>query len=161
MSRQTTLITVLLTCLCILGFGCDPVRKTLQPVLLKVTDSTSGRPLADVQVSLKWDFNYYVPKTNEWNEWKRATEPSFFGKADADGQAQVDLKYVVLDSTSGSTPPPWRDQVTGTAYLIRVEKDTIYEEHSLVMRPGAFVRGKAFTVQVLQIQAPRYIRMDE
>jgi len=67
----------------------------------------------------------------------------------------------MLDDTLGSTPPSWRDQVTGATYLTSVEKDAIREEHSVIMRPGAFVRGEVFTVQVLQIQPPHYIRIDD
>ena len=114
--------------------------------------------MADVQISLKWDFDHYVPITNKWNEWKRATEPCFFGRTNADGQADVGAKYTVLDSTWGPTPPSWRDRVTGQVYLVRVEKDKTLEEHSLIMRPGESVRGKAFTVHVVEIQRPRYVK---
>lgn len=143
----------------ILMTGCgDPVRTTMQPVLLKVTDSVSGRPVTDAEVSLRYDFDHYVPKTDEWSEWKRDTYKRFLGKTDANGKANVDVVWTVLDRTIGPTPPSWRDDVTGKFYLLRVAKEQVREEHSLAMQPGATIRGQAFTVQVLEIQQPRYIK---
>jgi hypothetical protein len=39
-----------------------------------------------------------------------------------------------------------------------VEKDrTPEEESSVLMKPGVSVKGKSFTVTVIQIQQPRYV----
>ena len=151
----------LLCASCVLAVGCDPVRTTRQPILLKVTDSASGEPVADTDVSLKYDFDHYVPKPDEWNEWKRATYRWFSGKTNVSGQAEVGIAWTMLDSTWGPTPPSWRDQVTGIVYLIRLKKDQAHEEHSLIMWPGISVHGETFTVHVLEIGPPRYVKTDE
>ena len=73
MAQRHLHLVCMLTCWCVVNTGCDPVRTTRQPVLLKVTDSASREPMADANVSLKYDFDHYVPKPDEWNEWKRDT----------------------------------------------------------------------------------------
>jgi hypothetical protein len=43
-------------------------------------------------------------------------------------------------------------------YLVRVEEgDQPEEELSVVIKPGASVEGKAYTVTVVDIQEPRYV----
>jgi hypothetical protein len=127
---------------------------------MTVMNSTSGEPISNVDVSLKYDFDYYVPKPDEWNEWKRATYKWYSSTTNVGGEATVDIIETGLDRTIGPTPPSWLDDVTGTSYLISVKKDQVREEHRLIMRPGASVRGEVFTVHVLEIQRPRYIRAD-
>lgn len=144
---------------CFWAAGCDRVQTTLQPVLLKVTDSAPGTPIAGTRTAVKWNYEQNVPIAKQRPEAERPTNQWFSGTTAPKGQVEVGVKWTMLDDTLGSTPPSWRDQVTGATYLTSVEKDAIREEHSVIMRPGAFVRGKAFTVQVLQIQPPRYIRM--
>jgi hypothetical protein len=161
MARSTICIVAILAFMCFLTTGCDRVRTTLQPVLLKVTDSASGTPIAGTRISVKWNYEQNVPIAEQKPEEERPTYKWFFGTTDPKGQVEVGVKWTMLDDTLGSTPPSWRDQVTGATYLISVEKDATREEHSVVMRPGAFIHGEAFTVQVLQIQPPRYIRTDE
>lgn len=142
----------------VLSSGCgDPVRTTAQPVLLKVTDTISGNPTPDVEISLKYDFDHYVPQTDEWNQWERATYLWFSARTDTEGRATINVKWTMLDRTFGSIPPSWRDRVTGIAYVISLKKDQMYEEHSLIMGPGVSVRGETFTVHVLEIRPPRYV----
>jgi len=146
----------------ILMSGCgDPVRTTLQPVLLEVTESISGQPVADAKVSLKYDCDHYISETDEWSEWKRTTYKWFSGTTDVDGEAEVGVVWTVLDRTIGPTPPPWRDDVTGKVYLVRVKTDQVQEEHSLAMHPSALIRGKRFTVHVLRIRQPQYVKTND
>jgi hypothetical protein len=141
--------------------GCgDPVRTTSQSVLLRVTDSASGAPIAHAQVSLKYDFDFYVPRPDKWNEWKRETYKWFSGKTDQDGKATVGIKWTVLDRTIGPTPPSWRDDVAGVAYMISTKKDQTHEQQSLIVQPGASTQGRVFTVQVVEIQPPRYVKTE-
>jgi len=170
MAQCRICITSVLTCWCLLTTGCDPVRTTLQPVFLRVTNTISGEPVADAQVSLKYVYERpdpsavakYQPPDPEL--WHRETKefwdqfPWCSGVTDEHGQADLAVKYTVLDRTIGPTPPSWRDEVTGRPYLIRLDKDRVHEEHSLVMRPGESARGKAFTVHVLEIRQPRYVK---
>ena len=162
MAKQHVVCVIMLACCCSWSAGCgDPVRTTLQPVFLRVTNTISGEPVADVQVSLRWDYEHNVPIERQRPEDQRPTYDWFSGKTDPRGQAEVDVKSTMLDRTWGPTPPSWRDEVTGAAHLVSVKKDLIHEEHSLVMRPGASVKGEAFTVHVLQIQQPHYVKTDE
>lgn len=155
--RHMSLIAVL-ACWCILTAGCDPVRTTLQPVHLKVTNSISGEPVQDVQVSLKWDYELNVPIAKQRPKAQRPTDSWFSGKTDVNGEADVGIKWTALDTTWGSTPPASRDWVTGQVYRVRAWRDDALEEHSLRVRPGESVRGKAFTVHVQEIQRPRYVK---
>jgi len=145
-----------------LAGGCgDPVRTTVQPVLLKVTKTLSGEPMADVQVAVKYDYEHNVPTAEQRPEAERPTYKWFSTKTNVSGQAELEIAWTMLDRTWGPTPPPWRDQVTEIAYLIRLKKDQLYEEYSLVMRSGESVRGEVFTVQVLEIRQPRYVKTDQ
>ena len=58
----------------------------------------------------------------------------------------------------GPTPPSWRDNITGRAYLISIRKDQINEEHSAIMQPDMSVPGRSLTVRVLGIGKPCYVR---
>jgi hypothetical protein len=162
--------------------GCplgDPVRTTSQAIRLRVVDSASGTPVSYADVFLKDDFDsafrlsqeetsdwpfkeketVQPPKEQRWyyrRVWER--EPWFRCATDKDGQAEIEVEYTELDRTQGSKPPAQRDYVTGRPYLVRVKKDQAPEEESSVlMKPGESVKGKSFTVTVIEIHAPRYV----
>jgi len=146
--------------------GCDPVRTTSQLVRLQVLDSASGQPVVDAQVSLAFDEAAARPLSKETEltpqEWKKRIEayqrPGFRGVTNKQGQADIDTKFTSLDRTSGSKPPTGKDFVTGHPYLIKVKAGEVPEEEmSLVMKAGAAVKGKSFTVTVIDIQQPRYV----
>ncbi len=146
--------------------GCDPVRTTLQPVRLEVVDSTSGQPVVGAQVSLIFDEATARPLSKETEltpeEWHKRIEayrqPGFRGVTNKRGQADIDAKYTSLDRTSGSKPPSWKNFVTGQPYLIKVKAGEVPEEEmSVVMKAGASVKGKSYTVTVTDIQEPRYV----
>lgn len=174
MSHNTTYILVTLTCLCFSAVGCDRVRTTLQPVLLKVTDSASGEPKEGVEISLKYDYERAEPEPKPLaQETRQPPDPEFWyqhmkefwdefpwvsGVTGKDGVVKVGIRYTVLDDTIGSKPPSWRDEVSGVPYLVKVKAEQERQEFSLVMRPGESVRGKAFTVHVLEIRQPRYVK---
>jgi hypothetical protein len=64
----------------------------------------------------------------------------------------------VLDRSRGDKPPAGRDEITDQPYLVWVKKEqTPEEESSVLMKPGESVKGKSFTVTVIDIQAPRYV----
>jgi hypothetical protein len=126
---------------------------------LQVTNATSKEVLASVQVSLKYDLDKGTLIKKEWQnrrEWD--AWPGFLGVTDIHGQAVVDIRWTVLDWSLGSKPPSWRDWVIGQPYLVTVRKDQDCEEFGLVMRPGESARGQAFTVHVLEIRQPSYVK---
>ncbi|MHB9081560.1 MAG: hypothetical protein ACYC3X_29170 [Pirellulaceae bacterium] len=142
------------------------MRTTLQPVRLEVVDSASGEPVVGAQVSLAFDEAAARPLSKEMEltpeEWKKRIEayqrPGFRGVTNKQGQADIDAEFTSLDRTSGSTPPSGKDFVTGQPYLIKVKAGEVPEEQmSLVMKPGASVKKKSFTVTVLDIHEPRYV----
>jgi hypothetical protein len=146
--------------------GCDPVRTTSQLIRLQVVDSASGQPVVGAQVSLVFDEAAARPLSKETEltpqEWKKRIEayqrPGFRGITNNQGQAEIDAKFTSLDRTSGSKPPSGKDFVTGHPYLIKVKAGEVPEEEiSLVMKAGASVKGKSYTVLVIDIQEPRYV----
>lgn len=158
---------VLLVVAAVFLAGCgDPVRTTLQPVLLKVSSSVSGEPVADAHVLLKYDYERARPMANEkssevwhWHSMKEFWDrsPWASGVTDNRGQVSIGVRYTVLDRTWGAKPPPWRDEVSGRPFLIKLKTAKEEEEASLLMRPGTSVRGKTFYVEVLEIHQPYYV----
>ncbi len=154
---------ILLCVLCgSLAAGCDPVRTTLQPVHLRITNSPSAQPVAGAQICLRYDYHRAVPLSQQvpsdrefWSQM-----PWYSGVTDNYGKADVGIKYTSLDRTIGPTPPSWTDWVSGKHYLVKVRQDQEHEEFSLVMRPGASGQGKLFTVHILEIHEPRYVKTD-
>jgi hypothetical protein len=133
-----------------------------------VADSESGNPAAFVDVSLKVDFDTAFPLSQEtlqppkeWHQHKREfwkSQPWFHGATKKDGATEIEVESTALDRTRGDKPPPERDEVTGQPYLIKVRKDQKPEEElSVPMKPGQSVKGKLFTVTVIEVQQPRYI----
>jgi len=120
-----------------------------------VVDSASGKPVAYASVSLKLDDRSPRPQRDEVD----VEDPWSHGVTDKDGQAEIEVEYGALDRSRGSKPPADRDWITGERYFVRVKKDqTPEEESSVLMKPGVSVKGKSFTVTVIQIQQPRYIK---
>jgi hypothetical protein len=137
--------------------GCDPVRTTSQPVRLRINRLTSGKPLAYEPVSIKPDDQTPRPQRDEVVQ----DDPWFHGVTDGDGRAVVGVKYTALDRSSGPKPPPERDWVTGTPYLVRVgEGDDPDTDVSVLMKPGTSTKGKAYEVTVIGIGSPRYVEAD-
>ena len=151
---------ILPTLLCVssmlLSAGCYPVRTTSQPVHLRISNSTSGEPVAGVQVRLRYDYDRDIP---DWRKWP-PDDRWHFGITDNDGQVDVGIEYIVVDRTIGSKPPSWRDRVSGIPYLVVVRRNQLYEEFSLLMQPSISAQGEFFVVSVLKIQEPRYIRTE-
>ncbi len=151
--------------------GCplgDPVRTTSQLVRLRVDDTAAGNTVSYADVWLKIDFDTAYPLSEEtlqppeeWHKhkrefWKR--QPWFRGPTDKSGLAEIEVEHTEIDRTPGDTPPAERDEVTGQPYLIRVKKDQQPEENlGVMMKPGQSVKGKSFTVTVIDIQPPRYV----
>jgi len=147
-------------CFSALSAGCDPVRTTVQPVLLRVTASDVGSLVKNADVALKFDYDRNIPPTEQLPETQRPTYPWFSATTGEDGRAEILVKWTMLDRSLRSNPPVWRDQVTGKSYLVRVSRDQTHEAKSLSMNPGASVRGDVFTVHVIEIQKPRYVQTE-
>lgn len=150
-------VTLAIPALLVVATGCDPVRTTSQGVLLQVTSSTSGQPVAGVPISLKYDYERSVPVAEQRPEPERPTYEWFSSTTDVNGQADVGVEWTVLDRTIWGKPPSWRDWVSGCSYLVKVAGDQDHEVLSLVMRPGASTKGRVFTVRTLAVEASRYI----
>jgi hypothetical protein len=99
---------------------------------------------------------------DEWHRTKRNywdRSPWFVGNTDDRGEAEIDAVYVEIDRTRGSKPPPRRDDVSGQPFLVKVkERQSPEQELSVVMKPGASVTGKSYTVTVIDIERPRYVK---
>jgi hypothetical protein len=129
-------------------------------VLLEVMGTVTQVPVANADVSLRYDYEGNVPAAQRLPEDQRPNDPWFSEFTDKRGKTTIDVKWTMLDRTIGPVPPAWRDQVTGVKYLVRIEKGDIREIHSLAIKPGATVRGDAFTVRVLGIEPPRYVHAE-
>ena len=173
--RKANLALIVLAFYMFSAAGCDPVRKTSQVVHLQVSTSDSGEVVPGAEVLLKYDFERaepLLPATGREPEWydreashqfeceQWAQFPWSIGTTDNNGRADVNLEYVRIDHTRGSKPPFWRDEVSDKPYLIKVAKEQVQEEFSLVMQPGASVEGKIFTVTILEIEEPIYIELN-
>jgi len=164
--RRLDHVSLVICCLC--AVGCDPVRTTQQSVRLQIVDSTSGTPAAGAQRQLKYDFNRAEPLSKETREPRAALHngrrefweafPWSRGVSGRDGRVQISIEYTSLDRTLGCKPPASQDMIAGKPYLVRVKADELPEEElSVVIKPGASVKAKSFTVTVLAIQEPRYV----
>ncbi len=175
MSRKRLTAVLWIVCSLVV-VGCDPVRTTSQLVRLRVVNSGPGQPLAGAQVSLKYDFDTAEPASKktfeayshetdvapeEWHKYKRKAweqQPWFRGVTNKDGEAHVEVKHTEIDRSRGAKPPARRDKVTRRPYLVKVKAGEMPEqEMTVLMRPGESVKGKSFTVTVIEIQQPRYV----
>lgn len=156
-SSEGPFVLCLLTSVLVSGCG-DPVRTTAQPVRVEVTSSLSGQPLADAQVSLRYDYDRNVPPGEALSEAERPGYQWFWGTTNARGQTDIPVKWTMLDRSLGCTPPAWRDQVTNKVYLVRVIKDGESEQTSLVIRVGATTASGTFRICVIDVRPPRYVK---
>jgi hypothetical protein len=182
--RRTNYLAWIVCSLPVLGCG-DPVRTTAQWVRLRVVDAALGKPVVGAEVLRKSDFEAQHPlaekkgqpplspkETHEHHRRFWEEQPWFRGTTDADGQADLVVEYTVLDRARGSTPPAWRDWVTGKPHLVRVKMvqlpgkrewtepgESPEERVSLVMEPGRSADGRTVTVTVVEIHKP--VRRDK
>ena len=87
----------------------------------------------------------------------RLPVPWLKGVTNAQGKAVITTRITALDRTRGSEPPPKRDVVSNREYIIKLQGQKAEDEVRLVMKPGASVKGKSYTVTVIDIQKPRYV----
>jgi hypothetical protein len=167
MRRKTAY--VLWATFCLVPFGCgDPVRTTRQTLSVRVVESASRDPIAGLNVQIKKDYEHSdalapevrrFPKEHQdyLREWWRSL-PWSSCVTDKYGQAEAAIVRTALDRTRGAKPPPSRDTITGEPYLVKVnaarEPDEVL---SVLMKPGEVVRGKQYTVTVVDIREPVYI----
>jgi hypothetical protein len=144
--------------------GCDPVRTISHNVTLAVSDG-QGQPAGGVKVSMKESWESWrtwgggVSKEDEAHcrqVWGGDSVPWREGVTDARGNAVLTLRITAIDRTRGNTPPASRDTVSSREYIIKLQGQAGQEEVRLVMKPGASVKGKSYTVAVVAIQKPRY-----
>lgn len=161
--KHSSAIFICVTSL-LLAAGCYPVKTTSQPVHLRIVSSTSGEPVAGVQVRLRYDYDRDMPEWRQWPVYVREKmhrdDRWYFDITDKDGQVGIGIEYMAMDRTIGSKPPAWRDRVSGNPYLVVVRRNQLYEEFSLLMQPGISAQGEFFAVSVLQIQEPRYVKTE-
>jgi hypothetical protein len=145
--------------------GCDPVRTITHNVTVAVVDE-KGLPAPDVNVSMKESWE-------SWQSWGRGVEeadkayyrqqwasdfvPWLKGVTNAQGNAVIKITITALDRTRGNEPPAKRDTVSNREYIIKLQRQNVQDELRLVMEPGASVKGKSYTVTVIDIQKPRYV----
>jgi hypothetical protein len=144
--------------------GCDPVRTITHDVTLSVMDR-QGLPVRGVKVSMKESWESWktwgsgVRKEDEahYREvWASDFVPWREGVTDAQGRGVITVKITALDHTRGNMPPASRDTVSNREYIIKLKGQNVQEEVRLVMKPGASIKGKSYTVSVVEIQKPRY-----
>jgi hypothetical protein len=147
----------------VLAAGCEPVRTTAQVIRLRLTSSASGQPAPSARVELKCDYRRDTPQAKQtqhlqkwWNE-----KPWHSALTAKDGQGDVAVKYSSVDRTWGSNPPPSAERVVGKPYLVRITGNGGHEEFSVIMQSDASVKGRHFSVSVLEIREPKYIDSSE
>lgn len=154
-----TTLTLLLCVICGFTFaGCGhPTRTTSQLVHFQVSWSETGQAVDEA--GLECVYNYWLADPERASN--RSGDEVYSGVTDEHGQAALDVRFVAVDRTAGSTPPPWRDWVTGHPYLIEVDTNGSREMLNLLLQVGTSVDGKVFTVKVLEIDEPRYLTWSE
>jgi hypothetical protein len=76
---------------------------------------------------------------------------------DAQGKVAIRIRITALDRTRGDKPPANRDTVSNREYLIKLQKQNEPEELRVVMKPDATAAGKRYTVNIEEIEKPRYV----
>jgi hypothetical protein len=148
--------------------GCDPVRKTRQTIVLRVIDTASQIPAANLSVQLKDDFDRNTANSPDFQRFSQEVRQSarttwegcrwFSCVTDPDGRAVADIEIASLDRTRGREPPSNRD-ITGEYYLVRVTAtDGSAETLSIRLNAGEQTARKRFTVIVIQILKPTYVQ---
>mgnify|MGYP002388364544 CR=1 FL=1 len=127
--------------------GCDPTRTTSQIVGLRISNSSTGEPVANAQVALK--------ELREHSPW-------FEGKTNKNGLVEIKVTFSALDRSRGPTPSSESDFVTNNLFVIRVNRgNDLDEEVRLIMKPGNSLAGHSITAAVTSIEAPRYIEDED
>jgi hypothetical protein len=140
---------------------------TYQAVRVRVVNSTSGKEVSGVRVSLKVNFEAAHPLSREtlsppkeWHQHKREfweQSPWFEAATEKNGETDVAVVLRAIDRTSGPEPPSWRDVVTGLPFFVRIEnRGSPDETVNILMRPGATATGKFYRLTVLKIEPPKY-----
>jgi hypothetical protein len=145
--------------------GCDPVRTITHNVTMAVLDQ-QGLPARDVKVSVKESWESWqswgggIREEDEAHyrqEWASDFVPWREAVTNAQGNAVITVRITALDRTRGNTPPASRDTVSNREYVIKLKGHNVHDEMRLVMKPGASVKGKSYTVTVVEIQKPQYV----
>jgi hypothetical protein len=145
--------------------GCDPVRTIRHSVTMAVVDG-QGLPAPDVKVSMKESWESWqswgggvkeADKAYYRQEWASDFVPWLKGVTNAQGKAVITIRITGLDWTKGNEPPAKRDGVSNREYIIKLQGQNVQDEMRTVMKPGASVKGKFYTVTVIDIQKPRYV----
>lgn len=142
--------------------GCDPVRRTIQAITIKVEDDR-GRPLSGVKLRMKesWEsWRSWPPAAGEDPELRRRWEsdavPWIEGATDTEGAAILKYDVTRLDGIKGNTPPPDLDWVSNREYVVKLQRQEAEEELFVKMSPGTTSKGKRFTVRIEAIEMPVY-----
>lgn len=147
--------------------GCDPVRTIRHNVVVAVVDD-HGLPVPDVNVSIKESWESWQTWGGGFPESERAIfrqrwESDFVpwrkGVTNAQGDAVIKIEVRALDWTKGNEPPPTRDFVANREHIIKLDGkfEGQRDELRVVMKPGASVKGRFFSVIVSDIEKPRYV----
>jgi len=147
--------------------GCDrdPVRTIAHNLTVAVVDE-QGSPVPDVDVTMKesWEsWQSWGSRVEEADKayyrqlWASDFVPWLKGVINAQGNAVITIRITALDRTRGNQPPAERDTVSDREYIIKLQRQNVQDELRLVMKPGASVKGKSYTVTVIDIQKPRYV----
>jgi hypothetical protein len=144
--------------------GCDPVRTIRHAATIAVVNE-QGLPAPDVKVSMKESWESF----QSWGGGTPESEKSYYrqrwageipwltGVTNAQGNAVIMIEKTGLDWTKGNKPPAKRDVVSNREHIIKLQGQNGEDEVRLVMKPGASVKGKSYTVTVIDIQKPRYV----
>lgn len=167
-SPMRSLAVLFLFAYAVSGMGCDPIRTTHQSFVVRVVDTVSETPAAGVTVKMKDDFESrlersdYIKMSGERRSKLREawdSQPWCVGTTNEAGDATLTLKVTMLDRTRGSTPPLERDVITGEQYQVRLETgDEERQLPGLMMEPGQIASGSGFSVSVVRIDAPEYVK---
>ncbi len=146
-------------CLLVAGVagGCDATRTTSQLVDFRISDAISKQPLAATIVVMKYDYHEAEPNSNREPYWLQEHN----GVTDAKGVVSLDVRFAAIDRTIGSRPPSSRDWVTNHPYIIYVGKDSHRDEIHMRLKAGASATGKNFTLTVVAIHEPKYVKSTE
>jgi hypothetical protein len=144
--------------------SCDPVRTIRHTVTIAVANE-QGLPAPNVKVSMKESWESF----QSWGGGTPESEKSYYRQrwagelpwltdiTNAQGNAVITIEKTGLDWTRGNEPSANRNVVSNREHIIKLEGQNAVDEVRLVMKPGASVKGKSYTVTVIDIQEPRYV----
>jgi hypothetical protein len=145
--------------------GCDPVRTITHSVTVAVVDE-KGVPAPNVNINMKESWESWqtwgrgfdeTEKAHYRQNWESDIVPWRKGATNTQGRAVVVIEDTALDRTRGKEPPTNRDMVSNREYIIKLQGQNVQDEVRLVMKPVASVKGKFYTLTVINIEKPRYI----